>query len=281
MTTLPVAVPEEYKVPKPISSISDVDPSVGMDIESKVKDAGADIKVGEVPDTEDKDSSQTVKTHIIKNPDGGEVILYKKWLSTVAADALYSFVNTLETRLYPFGIPKNRPIWACGDPGVTHAFRGIKVMINPWPDALRVIRNLIFTRHGIYIKWCLLNEYGDGTVGIAQHADGELTPITNNSVMTLSLGATRQFTLTPASGVSHWYRPVVNALAGLIKSTKAKGTSAKTIEAKVVRVRAERIDFNVEHGDLLVMHGSIQNVVKHGIEPQPEVTKPRKSLTFR
>ena len=81
--------------------------------------------------------------YLIKNADGSEAILIKQWLNKSKADELLNFCKKLKTKTYPFGIRKNRPLWACGDTGTSHSFKSIKVDINEWPKEIKDIRDEI------------------------------------------------------------------------------------------------------------------------------------------
>jgi alkylated DNA repair dioxygenase AlkB len=78
------------------------------------------------------------------------------------------------------------------------------------------------------------------------HADDEPELGENPQVATVSLGATRRFVLRPRRG-----RDV------------------------------EPLQYDLEHGSLLIMGGTCQRQYHHGIPRQPPVRDERVSLTFR
>jgi DNA polymerase III delta prime subunit/alkylated DNA repair dioxygenase AlkB len=174
----------------------------------------------------------------------GSVDKVDGWLDDAAADALLAYCCKLPTRLYPFGLKQQRLMWAYGDPGAKHSFRDIEVKIEPWPSEIEAIRSRLMREFGVYTNFCLVNHYRDGRDAIAAHADGELYA-KDQSVFTVSLGSTRIMRLVPF----------------------ARDRSA--------------IGMPVQHGDLVWMHGKIQQYWKHAIDTQPDVTTARYSFTFR
>jgi hypothetical protein len=167
----------------------------------------------------------------------GDALLYKQWVGAKEA----------ATRLYPFGLRHNRLLWACGDPGMHHGFRGVAVDIMPWPPVLKAIRDRLVVQFGVYTNFCLVNHYRDGRDAIAPHADEELYA-RNKSVFTLALGATRPMKLVPSG-----------------RSSSKRKTAA----------------FPFQSGDLFLMCGQIQKHWKHGIDVDLSLRDVRFSLTFR
>lgn len=194
----------------------------------------------------------------------GQAIIFKKWLQsydaskgskeekkTVKGDGaskLLAHCKSLPTKLYPFGLKQNRLLWACGDPGTYHRFRGVAVDINKWTPEVKEVQSLIEGEFDVYTNFCLLNHYRNGKDSIAPHADGELFA-KKKSVFTLSLGGTRKMKLVNSFGSTS--KPVPN------------------------------VEFDVEHGDLFWMWGNIQDKWKHGIDVDLKAIVPRHSLTFR
>ena len=165
-----------------------------------------------------------------------------------ASTALLASCKKLETKVYPFGLKQNRAMWACGDKGTFHGFRGVNIDIHEWTPEIKQVREKLDTEFGIYTNFCLLNHYRDGSDSIAPHADGELFA-EKKSVFTLSLGGTRKMNLVSAT--------------------------AKNKNGNIV--------FDLDHGDLFWMWGNIQDYWKHGIDAVSPASSilPRWSLTFR
>lgn len=138
-------------------------------------------------------------------------------------------------------------MWACGDEGVHHSFRGVKVDIHEWSQELKQIQQDIVKDFDVYTNFLLVNHYRNGYDSIAPHSDGELFA-KNHSLFTLGLGATRKMQLIP-------YQVTANN---------------------------KPIEFLFEQGDSLLMCGpNTQKKWKHGIQVEPNVLNPRYSFTCR
>jgi len=181
---------------------------------------------------------------LVNDPDGSQIILFKKWILEPECKALFEYCVNLETKLYPFRLKQNRLLYAFGDEGVYHEFRNVKVDIHKWSSECLSLQKRIQSEFDVYNNFCLINHYRNGYDSIASHSDGELHS-KNKSVFTAAVGATRTMQLIPYS------------------SLKSK------------------ISFDFEQGDLLWMCGNVQSKWKHGIDIEPSVPNPRYSFTFR
>ncbi len=181
--------------------------------------------------------------NLVNDADGSRIILFKKWVSDQECTMLLEYCNSLETKLYPFKLKQNRMLWACGDEGVYHEFRGVSVDIHDWSDICLNLKKRILLEFDVYNNFCLINHYRDGRDAIAPHSDGELYS-KNKSVFTTAVGATRKMKLVHTSS------------------------------SKIIL-------FDFEAGDLLLMCGNAQRKWKHGIDVDPSVIRPRYSFTFR
>lgn len=101
-----------------------------------------------------------------------EAILFKQWLPQ--PEIMLELCQHLETQLYPFGLKQNRLLWACGDPGTSHGFRGVNVPLHPWSPELEQIRDQLTRIFQIRTNFCLVNHYRNGQDSIAPHVDGDL-----------------------------------------------------------------------------------------------------------
>ncbi len=184
-----------------------------------------------------------MEVDLVNDANGSRIVLFKKWLPDSACEKLLEYCTQLNTKLYPFKLRQQRLLWACGDPGVYHAFRGVNVNIQEWSAECLALRSKIESEFDVYNNFCLVNHYRDGRDSIAPHSDGELYS-KNKSVFTVAVGTTRKMKLVPYSG-----------------------------EGNIV--------FDFEPGDLLMMCGNVQSKWKHGIDPDPSIVDPRYSFTFR
>ena len=130
------------------------------------------------------------------------------------------------------------------DAGVTYTYSGVTYPSLVWTAELSGIRRRVEEAAGAPFNSVLLNRYRDGGDSMGFHADDEPELGTNPVVPSISLGAERRFVLR-----HNWTR--------------------------------ERIEYDLKHGSLLVMAGTLQHFWQHAL---PKLTRPageRINLTFR
>jgi alkylated DNA repair dioxygenase AlkB len=130
------------------------------------------------------------------------------------------------------------------DGGLTYSYSGVTHQALPWTEALAEVRARVEQAAGAPVNSLLLNYYRDGSDSIGFHADDEPELGINPIVPSVSLGATRTFVLRPNAG-------------------------------------GERLKFELTHGSLLVMAGTLQHHWKHALPRARGVVGPRINLTFR
>jgi alkylated DNA repair dioxygenase AlkB len=180
----------------------------------------------------------------IELPDGGTLLFDRSFLSPDRADRY--FTELRETLVWDqkpgiFGHMQPRLTASYGDAGVTYRYSGTENIALPWTDPLLEIKHLIEAIQGDF-NYCLLNRYRTGADSMGWHADDE--PEMGNIIGSLSLGATRKFR------IRH------NA----------------TRETRV---------FEVAHGTLIIMAGTMQQFWKHDVPKTKENVGERINLTFR
>lgn len=132
-----------------------------------------------------------------------------------------------------------------GDPGATYRYSGLHLEPRAWTPSLLEAKELVESALDREFNSVLANLYRDGDDAMGWHADDEPELGENPSIASLSLGATRRFTL------KH-------------------------------RQRAElRLAVELEPGSLLVMSGSTQRDYKHALPRTKRAVGPRINLTFR
>ncbi|KAG7392581.1 hypothetical protein PHYBOEH_006321 [Phytophthora boehmeriae] len=99
----------------------------------------------------------------------------------------------------------------------------------------------------------LVNWYANGDHYIGPHADDERDMIACSPIVALSLGATRRFVFTK-------------------KTSKS---------AQVDETAVDRLELQVEDGDLLIMGGTAQRTHKHAVPKMARCREPRISITLR
>ena len=174
----------------------------------------------------------------------------KEWLSTAEADSLLRQLEArsdwTQGRIRMFGreIPEPRLTFFEGDPGVRYTYAHRSLEGQGWTPELEAIRDRFAHDFGIKTNTVLANLYRDGQDSMGWHRDDEPELGPDPLVVSLSLGATRDF---------------------------------------AVRRDADRSTqgFALGHGDLLIMGSKSQTQWTHSIPKRLKVTIFRINLTFR
>ena len=132
------------------------------------------------------------------------------------------------------------------DPGLSYTWSGIEMQPQPWPDALRVLREKLIRETGVAFNSMLANLYRDGADSVGWHADDEPELGDAPVIASISLGAQRDFQLR------HRLR---------------KDVPVCTIA--------------LPHNSLLLMGGGTQRMWKHQLPRRKRVATARINLTFR
>jgi len=90
-------------------------------------------------------------------------------------------------------VPIPRQQAAHGDPGTRYAFSGITLQARPWTAVTLELRERIATRTGRIPNFVLVNRYRDGGDCMGWHSDDERDLGSEPAVLSLSLGAERDF----------------------------------------------------------------------------------------
>ena len=132
--------------------------------------------------------------------------------------------------------------------GVPYTYKGHPLPAFEFGPVLLALKALIENALGTSFNAAVVNRYRDGTQGVAPHSDTQAIPQLGKQpiIAGLSFGATRDFVMQGRKKVD---QPIIT---------------------------------QVNHGDLLVMHGISQSHYKHGVPT--DLTRelmPRWSVTFR
>jgi alkylated DNA repair dioxygenase AlkB len=176
--------------------------------------------------------------------DGGILLYDEAFLPPELADRYFAELrdqSPWEQKPGVFGHMQPRLTASYGDEGVTYRYSGTLNVALPWTSTLLEIKEKIEAVQGKY-NYCLLNRYRTGQDSMGMHADNE--PEMGDVIGSLSLGATRTFR---------------------IKHNKTKETRT----------------FEVGHGTLIIMAGTMQRFWKHEIPKTKENVGERINLTFR
>ena len=180
----------------------------------------------------------------IQLADGGLLLFDANFLERAQADRYFTAIQeecVWEQKPGIFGHMQPRLTASYGDAGVTYRYSGTVNVALPWTLPLRELRDKIELVQGRY-NFCLLNRYRTGQDSMGMHADDE--PEMGNVIGSLSLGATRNF--------------------------RIKHNTTK-----------ETMSFQLSHGSLLIMAGTMQQFWKHEIPKTKKMVGERINLTYR
>ncbi|MCE2711317.1 MAG: alpha-ketoglutarate-dependent dioxygenase AlkB [Cryomorphaceae bacterium] len=128
--------------------------------------------------------------------------------------------------------------------GQRYGYSGKSLKISPFNELLLDLKARIELVSNHSFNSVLINLYRNGMDSNGWHSDNEKELGLNPVIASLSIGTSRMFQL-------------------------------KHIESK------ERIQFELSHGDLLLMGGELQHFWKHQVPKQPKIKEARINLTFR
>ena len=172
------------------------------------------------------------------------------WLPADEADALFARLQREIAwechRIRLFGREVDSPRLSCwiGDPDAVYVYSRTRFVPHPWPASLHPLRGRLADELGAVFNSVLANLYRDGRDRMGWHSDDEPELGPRPVIASVSLGATRRFSLKPA----------------------ASGGS-----------RA----LDLPHGSLLVMAGDTQRAWRHALAGTTRMVGPRINLTFR
>jgi len=183
-------------------------------------------------------------------PHDGIALYYDKIIADDQVKQLYdALLNNIlweNERVIMFGkeIITKRKVALYSDPSIAYRYASKTKIGLPWTSTLLTIKNTIESITKESYNACLLNLYHNGEESMGWHSDNEKEIITNSSIASLSLGASRKF------------------------SFKHKETK-------------ETVSIELANGSLLEMKGSVQTHWWHALLKSKKVTDARINLTFR
>lgn len=142
-------------------------------------------------------------------------------------------------------IPSPRLIAWYGNKGLNYRYSGINHQALEWTQELKHIKNILEIKFKHHFNSVLANLYRDGQDSMGWHCDNESELGPNPLIAPLSFGATRQFSL------------------------------------RTLQKPQQSIKIALEHGSLLIMHGTTQHYWQHAILKTTRCKAPRINLTFR
>ena len=188
--------------------------------------------------------------YFLINSENCRVTISENWLPEEEAEELFKYllknIKWEKQMLKIMGkeIPEPRMTYAIGDEGLIHKYTGIERQVKVWDPFVKNIRDRIEEETEFVANSCLLNLYTNGDDYIGYHMDKETSP-PHHSVVTVSLGGTRDFQLKRTDGAG------------------------------------DVITVPLKSGTACMMEGDTQKIWKHGIPKRKKQNDPRISLTFR
>ena len=159
-----------------------------------------------------------------------------------------------EAQTYPFERPEltvfgkqhmipREQVWFA-DAGCDYLYSGLMIHAAPWPHYLLRLRAQLEQSFDQPFNGVLVNHYRDGLDRMGWHSDDEPEMVPNSLVISISIGATRDF------DIRH-------------------------------KQRAERHRITLRSGDMLVMQPRMQQLWQHSLPQRKRLAEPRLNYTFR
>ena len=201
--------------------------------------------------------------------DGGSVRLIRNFLTPSEANQLQkectydkekpSYINWKQEYMRIGGkqIPFPRMSAFLGEKANTcYRYSGLTKVSVPWSSRIAALKKRIDQEADQEFNVAILNYYYDGNSHMGWHSDDQKDLLENGEIASLSLGASRTFRL------------------------RHKQYHQATTENK----KDFHLDVELQHGDLLLMGGTLQKYWKHCVPKAPKkanCTDPRINITFR
>lgn len=228
--------------------------------------------------------------------DGGIVDFYPNFLSKSEADQLYETLRyDKETPSIPWEqgyviILGER----CKEPrlstflgereGIVYTYANKKNVSSKWPHIVFLLKNRLEVLAKHSFNACLCNWYQDGQHCINWHGDSEAELVENAFIASLSLGSTRKFQLRHYSVEEKL--EMQQKLVDKMKTTTSEEISLTAKDKELLKFDAKKDterfkEWDLHHGDLILMGGTLQKFWKHQVPRTSEPVGPRINLTFR
>lgn len=169
------------------------------------------------------------------------------WRTKKLNEVIFKHIEWSQDELKMFGKSILAPRYSAwyGDEGKKYSYSGLQLSPKPWNEGLLYLKQQVNKQAQTEFNSVLLNWYRDGEDYMGWHCDDEKELGKNPTIASLNLGATRRFFL----------RRKMN--------------------------HAEKIEFHLKHGSLLIMKGEVQHFWQHSAPKEKAVKQARINLTFR
>lgn len=197
--------------------------------------------------------------------DDAEILYYPNWVTDDAAAwmaALKAELRWEQPEIIIAGKPRRIPrlqAW-CGDDNAVMAYSGRRFYPQPWHPVLTCLRRRLGELLDRDFNSVLVNLYRDGNDSVGWHSDDEPELGPEPCIASISLGATRRFSL---------------------KKRLFPSTDAGADAGMVAKTRQKNIGLDLKNGDLLVMAGQTQRKWHHSLPKTKKCVGERVNLTFR
>jgi len=183
------------------------------------------------------------------SPQSEPFTFYPRFLGQAEADHLFSHSQTLawqQNEIKMFGnllkVPRLEAIY--GDEGCNYRYSNILLKPQPWTAPLLEVRDRIESETGYRFRITIGNQYRSGSDHIGYHSDDSPELGERPAIASLSLGGTRRFQIRD-------------------------------------RLTKETQSFDLQHGDLFVMHPGCQQTHVHRLAKTAKTVEERINWTFR
>ncbi len=176
----------------------------------------------------------------------GEIVLYPSYFEKVDMLMELDQFELRQESIVLFGKQVNQPRLSrlYGKAGTTYKYSGKLFEALPWSGNLHAIAQNCSEICGVVFNTGLLNYYRDGNDSMGIHADDEKELGRNPTIASVSFGTTRKM---------------------IFRKRDSK----------------EKLIVPLNHGDLLVMKGTLQHHWKHELPKERKIGKDRLNITFR
>lgn len=190
-----------------------------------------------------------LRHNLLKPP--AEVYYLPSFLAAEQADSLLNHLLTQvpwkQEPIQLFGKKVMQPrltAWQ-SDQGLSYRYSGITMTGQTFDERLRELKTALTIRCGCDFNSVLLNLYRNGEDSMGWHRDNEPELGPEPVIASVSLGASRRFTM------------------------------------RMYKDKSDQKRFLLEHGSLLLMKGKTQELYEHCLPKTKHLTAPRINLTFR
>ncbi|WP_238360574.1 alpha-ketoglutarate-dependent dioxygenase AlkB [Iningainema tapete] len=167
-------------------------------------------------------------------------------------------------------VPRKETIY--GDPGCDYLYSGsVHLSPKPWTEELQFLKEFIESLTGYKFHIVIGNLYRDGQDSIGWHSDSEPSMGLNPAIASVTLGATRKFSI----------RQKVKSEYRTRKTELHIENSHMWNQGNPQRDRPEATHYWLEHGSLLIMHPGCQEGWVHQVPKTKKPVGQRINLTFR